>query len=85
MLYAIDDPKAADRHLTQYFEIAGNRAIYNDGWLAGTVHREPWQQKATHTLQTDVWELYDTRKDFSLVNNLAAKEPTKLKEMPVRG
>ena len=81
MLYAIDDPKAADRHLTQYFEIAGNRAIYNDGWLAGTVHREPWQQKATHTLQTDVWELYDTRKDFSLVNNLAAKEPTKLKEM----
>jgi len=81
MLYAVDDPKAADRHLTQYFEIGGNRAIYNDGWLAGTVHREPWQQKASHSLQTDVWELYNTRGDFSLVNNLASKEPGKLKEM----
>ena len=81
MLYAVDDPKAADRHLTQYFEITGNRAIYNDGWLAGTVHREPWQQKASHTLQTDVWELYNTRGDFSLVNDLASKEPGKLKEM----
>ena len=82
MLYAVDDPKAAERHLTQYFEIAGNRAIYNDGWLAGTVHREPWQQKPSGTLQNDVWELYNTRGDFSLVNNLASKEPGKLKEMP---
>jgi len=81
MLYALDDPKAAERHLTQYFEIGGNRAIYNDGWLAGTVHREPWNFKPNHTLQTDVWELYNTRGDFSLVNDLAAKEPAKLKEM----
>ena len=81
MLYTVDDPKAVDRHLTQYFEIAGNRAIYNDGWLAGTVHREPWQQKPSHTLQADVWELYNTRRDFSLVNDLASKEPGKLKEM----
>jgi arylsulfatase A-like enzyme len=81
MLYAVEDPKAADRHVTQYFEIAGNRAMYKDGWLAGAVHREPWNFKPSHTLQTDVWELYNTRKDFSLVDNLAAKEPTKLKEM----
>jgi arylsulfatase A-like enzyme len=81
MLYAVEDPKAPDRHLTQYFEIAGNRAIYNDGWLAGTVHREPWNFKPSHTLQTDIWELYNTRNDFSLVDNLAAKEPGKLKEM----
>jgi arylsulfatase len=81
MLYAIDDPKAADRHLTQYFEIGGNRAIYNDGWLAGTVHRAPWQQKPSDSLQDDVWELYNTRGDFSLANNLADKEPGKLKAM----
>ena len=43
MIYSFNDPKAADRHLTQYFEIAGNRAIYNDGWLAGTIHRAPWE------------------------------------------
>jgi arylsulfatase len=28
-----------------------------------------------------VWELFDTRTDFSLVNNLAAQEPKKLKEL----
>jgi arylsulfatase A-like enzyme len=81
MLYAVEDPKAPDRHLTQYFEIAGNRAMYNDGWLAGTVHREPWNFKPSHTLQTDVWELYNTSKDFSLVNDVASKQPEKLKEM----
>lgn len=81
MLYAADDAKAADRHLTQYFEIAGNRAIYNDGWLAGTVHRAPWQQKPSHALKDDVWELYDTRSDFSLVKDLSGQEPVKLKEM----
>jgi hypothetical protein len=25
---------AATRHTTRYFEMLGNRAIYNDGWLA---------------------------------------------------
>ena len=32
-------------------------------------------------MKDDVWELYDTRGDFSLVNELAAKEPAKLKAM----
>jgi len=81
MAYSFDDAKAKDRHLTQYFEIIGNRAIYQDGWLAGTVHREPWEFKASHTLAEDVWELYDVRADFSLASNLAAKNPAKLAEM----
>ena len=81
MAYSFDDAKAKDRHLTQYFEIIGNRAIYSDGWLAGTVHREPWEFKAPHTLAEDVWELYDVRADFSLASNLAAKNPAKLVEM----
>ena len=75
LAYTFDDPDAKSRHITQYFEIFGNRGIYNDGWLAGTVHREPWETKPRNTLQHDVWELYDTRTDFSLVNDLAAKEP----------
>ena len=41
-VYSFDAPHAPDRHLTQYFEIIGNRAIYHDGWLAGTVHKAPW-------------------------------------------
>jgi arylsulfatase len=81
MVYTFDDPRAPDRHTTQYFEIIGNRAIYHDGWLAGTVHRAPWELQPRHSLVDDKWELYNTRTDFSLANDLAAKEPAKLKEM----
>jgi arylsulfatase len=81
LAYTLNDSKAKDRHLTQYFEIIGNRAIYHDGWLAGTVHRAPWEPKPRGTLEQDKWELYDTRKDFSLTNDLAAKNPQKLKDM----
>ena len=81
MVYTFDDARATSRHTTQYFEIFGNRAIYHEGWLAGTVHRVPWEPNPRATLQNDVWELYDTRTDFSLVNDLAAKDPAKLKEM----
>ena len=81
MVYSLNEAKAADRHKTQYFEIFGNRAIYNDGWLAGTVHKAPWEAKPRAALEDDVWELYDTRSDFSLRNNLAISNPDKLKEM----
>ncbi len=81
MLYAIDNPTASDRHATQYFELAGNRAVYHDGWLAGTVHKAPWEPKPRAALDADKWELYDTRSDFSLRNDLAAAHPEKLKEL----
>ena len=81
MLYTFNDAQAGDRHLTQYFEIFGNRAIYNDGWFAGTVHRAAWEQKPRAALENDTWELYDTRTDFSLANDLAKKNPEKLIEM----
>jgi len=81
MLYTFEDGKAKGRHLTQYFEIFGNRAIYHDGWLAGTVHKAAWESKPRATLENDKWELYDTRTDFSLANDLAAKHPEKLREM----
>ena len=81
MVYSFNEAKAKDRHLTQYFEVAGNRAIYHDGWLAGTVHRFPWEYAPHATLTTDKWELYDTRADFSLAHNLAADDPEKLKSM----
>jgi arylsulfatase A-like enzyme len=81
MVYTFADAKTPSRHTTQYFEIFGNRAIYQDGWLAGTVHRAAWEFKPRRTLEEDVWELYDARSDFSLANDLAAKNPQKLKEM----
>lgn len=79
--YTFDNVEAEDRHLTQYFEMLGNRGIYHNGWLAGTVHRAPWEHTPRASLLQDKWELYDTRADFSLVNNLALSNPEKLEEL----
>jgi arylsulfatase A-like enzyme len=81
MAYTFDDPGAKSRHTRQYFEIFGNRGIYDDGWLAGTVHRAPWEMTPRASLADDKWELYNTEADFSLDNDLAANNPSKLKEM----
>lgn len=81
MVYSFDDATAKERHTTQYFEIFGNRAIYHDGWLARTIHRAPWEMKPRRGLAEDVWELYDTRTDFSLVDDLSKKQPQKLAEL----
>ena len=81
MLYSFNNAKAPDTHKTQYFEIFGNRAIYHDGWFAGTIHRAAWEQLPRRPLKDDIWVLYDTRKDFSLANDLAAQNPAKLKEL----
>jgi arylsulfatase len=81
MLYTFNDVNAKSRHTTQYFEIFCNRSIYRDGWLAGTVHRAPWEMLPRTTLADDQWQLYDTTKDFSLKNDLSATMPEKLKEM----
>jgi arylsulfatase len=80
LLASFDDPKAKGR-ATQYFEIAGNRAVYHDGWFARTIHRAPWEYKPRHPLESDQWELYDVRSDFSLATDLAAKNPKKLAEL----
>ena len=81
MAYTFGDAKAASQHKVQYFEMFGNRAVYADGWFAGTLHRAPWEMKPRRALLDDKWELYDTRTDFSLVNDLSAENPAKLKEL----
>jgi len=81
LAYSFNNATAMERHSVQYFEMLGNRAIYKDGWLARTIHRPAWRGKPLNTLQTDVWDLYNSNEDFSLANNLASKYPDKLKEM----
>jgi arylsulfatase len=81
MVYTFDDAAAEDRHVTQYFEMFGNRAIYHDGWFARTIHKAPWEPHPRRGLTEDIWELYDTHNDFSLVNDLSATHPEKLAEM----
>ena len=62
LLGTFDDPKAKEPRMTQYFEIAGNRAIYHDGWYARTIHRAPWEPKPRRTLEDNsAWQLYDVR------------------------
>ena len=80
-MYSFDDAKAADRHTTQYFEMFGNRGIYHEGWVACTRHSIPWLMVPNPPLKDDVWELYNVDEDFSEANDLAAKNPEKLKEL----
>jgi arylsulfatase len=79
--YSFDDGEAKERHITQYFEIAGNRAIYHDGWFARTIHRAPWEAEGRNTLDKDTWELYDVRSDFSLSTDLSGSNPDKVAQM----
>lgn len=82
LVYTFDDPKAKERHTTQYFEIAGNRAIYKDGWFARTIHKAPWERLPRRAIDDNsAWELFDSRTDFSLSTDLAAQNPGKLKEL----
>ena len=83
MAYSFDDPDAADRHTTQYFEMFGNRGIYHDGWSAVTKHRTPWATfgDAGVALDDDTWELYDGSTDWSQAHDLSKEHPDKLQEL----
>ena len=81
MVYSFDNADAKERHTTQYFEMFGNRGIYHEGWFARTIHKAPWEPKPRRGLAEDIWELYDTSNDFSLVNDLSEKHPEKLAEL----
>jgi arylsulfatase len=81
MAYTFEDANAKERHTTQYFEMFGNRAIYHEGWYARTIHRAPWEATPRRPLAEDIWELYEVANDFSLVNDLSAQYPEKLKEL----
>ncbi|HEY6980279.1 arylsulfatase, partial [Reyranella sp.] len=86
MVYTFDkaNANASSRHKTQYFEMMGDHALYNDGWILSTkVMRPPWdvaspvkQDPASYP-----YELYDVTKDWTQTENLAAKYPDKVKEL----
>ncbi len=82
MVYSFDDAKAKSPHTTQYFEIFGNRALYNDGWVAACRHgRLPWESLVSGDFDTDVWQLYNLDDDFSESVDLAAKHPQRLRDL----
>jgi hypothetical protein len=81
MVYSFDDAQAKSPHTVQYYEFAGNRGIYKDGWYATALHKVGWEPAPRGPYEQDQWQLFDTSHDFSCANDLAAKNPDKLKEM----
>jgi arylsulfatase len=86
MAYTFDsaNAKAPSKRTTQYFEMFGNRGIYQNGWYACTTPpAAPWLMGTTKL--PDVadykWELYNLTDDYSQYSDLAAKNPQKLKEL----
>jgi arylsulfatase A-like enzyme len=74
-LGALSDPSFPDVKEKQYFEMAGNRAIWYRGWKAVTSHTPgtPFDE--------DEWALFDTTSDFSECDDLSAEFPDKLREL----
>jgi arylsulfatase len=87
LVYTFDEKnaKAPSRHTTQYFEMFGQWALYHEGWMLSTqVNRAPWEAFGPANpdpLNNQVLELYDLNKDFSQSQNLAGKNPDKVKAM----
>lgn len=86
-VYTFDasNAKVASRHKTQYFEMMGQYALYDDGWLLSTkVNRAPWEAFGaanTDPLNNQVFQLYNLSKDFNQTDDIAAQNPQKVKEM----
>jgi arylsulfatase A-like enzyme len=86
MAYTFDNANAnaASKRDTQYFEMFANRGIYHDGWYACTTPpAPPWALGTTKLPEVSEykWELYNLTEDYSQYNDLAAKDPAKLKEL----
>jgi arylsulfatase len=80
-----ENAKAPSRHHTQYFEMFGDHAIYNDGWILSTkVIRPPWEAFGPANpdpVNNVTWELYDMTQDWTQNNDVAGQHPDKVKEL----
>jgi len=83
MNYSFDNADAPNAKKRQYYEMFGNRAIWEDGWKAVTLHanRMPWDISKMGDFEDDVWELYHVSEDFSESTDLAEQYPEKLEAL----
>ncbi|MCB0252272.1 MAG: arylsulfatase [Anaerolineae bacterium] len=91
--HSFDDPQAASKHTTQYFEMMGHRSIYHDGWRAvcpwpgpsfseaGLFFGAPISADRLTELDATGWELYHVAEDWAENHNVAAENRAKLIEM----
>ncbi|MFG1622621.1 arylsulfatase [Kribbella sp. NPDC049227] len=78
MRASIDDAAADSGRKTQFYSMLGSRSIYHEGWKAVTTH--PTVSGWAH-FNADEWELYHVAVDRSEINNLAAEDPDRLREL----
>jgi arylsulfatase len=74
LAYSFDSDEPT-RKEAQHFELIGDRAIWQRGWKAVTQH-----PKGTD-FDADKWELYHLDQDFAELNDLAEKEPERLRKL----
>jgi arylsulfatase len=72
---SIGDASAPSKSSPQYFEMFGHRGLWHQGWKAVAFH------PSGTPFENDKWELFHLDRDFSEVDDLAAKEPDRLAEM----
>jgi len=86
--FDVANTKAASKHTTQYFEMMGQWALYDEGWFLSTkVNRAPWDAFGPanpNPLDNQVLELFNLTEDFSQTTDLAAKYPDKVKDMKIK-
>ena len=88
--HTFEDPAAASRRTTQYFEMMGHRSIYHDGWRAvcpwpgpsfaeaGKGFGEPISAEKLAELDAQGWELYHVAEDPAENHDLAAEHRDRL-------
>jgi arylsulfatase len=74
---ALTDPTAPGKS-TQFYTMLGQRSLYDDGWLATTLHPP---LAGWGSFEKDEWELYHLETDRAQAKNLAASEPERLERM----
>ena len=81
--FSFDDAAAPSHRRTQYFELACNRGLYHEGWMASAPSFAPWMPTRPTDWSPDkqVWELYKLDGDFSQAHDVAAEHPDKLREL----
>jgi arylsulfatase len=79
---SLTNPQASDARHQQYFEMLGNRAVWQDGWKAVAFHgRQPWDVGSNPNFAADPWNLYRLDDDVAELNDLAQQYPEKLAEL----
>jgi arylsulfatase A-like enzyme len=99
LAHTFDDADAPSKHVTQYFEMFGHRAIYHDGWRAvcpwpaanfttaaklGRKLGDPITPEVLEELDRSGWELFRMADDPSESTDVAAEHPDVMRDLVAR-